>query len=135
MSIIQPVGLELIRGDGKLTPLPAVLVYRADDPYAVHLDVTNPDGSHEIWAFARELLADGISAVGIVGDGEVRVQRHPSGVITLHLTSPEGRADLAIDIEGIEALLSASYLMVPEGMESEHLGMEAELASLFGEAA
>lgn len=135
MSIIQPVDLELIQEDGRLTPLPAVLEYRTGDPYAVVLDITNPDGSHTLWLFARDLLADGISHPGTVGDGDVRVQRHRSGVITLHLSTPEGRTDLAIDCEGVEALLSASYLMVPGGTESEHLDMGAGLAGILGEAA
>ncbi|MEU6674801.1 SsgA family sporulation/cell division regulator [Streptomyces sp. NPDC046925] len=133
--IIQPVALELILDTGHLTPLAAELRYSPDDPYAVTLDITRPDDTHAVWTFARDLLADGISAVGTVGEGDVMVRRHSTDAVTVHLSTPEGTADFVIDPEAVATLLCTSYVMVPEGMERDHMDMDAELAREFGEAA
>ncbi|QES45227.1 SsgA family sporulation/cell division regulator [Streptomyces venezuelae] len=134
MTITQPLRMSLIFSDTEV-PIPAVLIYHSRDPYAVLLDTNMGTESHAVWTFARDLLADGISAPGSVGDGDVRIMRHAYGAVFMSFTSPEGMALAEVDADDIDAFLTKSYATVPEGTEREHLGMDAELAHLLGEAA
>ncbi|WP_063792412.1 SsgA family sporulation/cell division regulator [Streptomyces atriruber] len=133
MTITQPLGLAVIHASG-VTPVSAVLVYDQRDPYAVLLDIEDGGGAHT-WAFARNLLADGISAPGDVGEGDVKIMRHEDGTVFIAFSSDQGAALAEADPDDIDAFLTKSYTAVPEGTEREHLAIDAGLAALFGEAA
>ena len=86
------------------------LVYDTDDPLAVRLEAESGD-----WAFARQLLSDGI--VRPTGDGDVRVEPYGTAVLVT-LTGEAGgrpaRVVLTIDADEIAAFLDATFEVEPE---------------------
>ncbi|PNE37987.1 SsgA family sporulation/cell division regulator [Streptomyces noursei] len=115
--------------------VPAVLRYQRTDPLAVRMTFPpeiSLDGVAVDWAFARDLLAEGLHEA--VGRGDVRVR--PSGpertVMEFH--ADEGIAMVQLRTAEVRQFLARSYEAVPAGREHEHLGVEHELAELFGAA-
>src|SRR5690606_28226890 len=85
--------LRLILSPERALPVPARLVYRADDPYAVHVafHVTSEQPVH--WTFARELLVEGVFRP--CGYGDVRVwpsKADGRSLVLMALSSPDGDA-------------------------------------------
>ncbi|MGW6732279.1 SsgA family sporulation/cell division regulator [Streptomyces sp. NPDC055013] len=99
------------------------LIYRADDPYAVHA-LFYDRSSTVVWRLARELLADGLDQR--VGAGDVAVwspQPHthaPYQVTFLRLRSPRGSALLTVPRQELQAFLLQTRLLVPIGGEYRH---------------
>jgi Streptomyces sporulation and cell division protein, SsgA len=113
-------------------PLTASLHYSAGDPYAVTLafDVI-PDETVE-WVLARELLAGGTK--GPEGIGDVRIWpgdgADTHGVLNIELSSPYGQARFEAPAADVAAFLARAYQLVPEGCETDHVDIDAELFSL-----
>jgi Streptomyces sporulation and cell division protein, SsgA len=109
--------------------LDATLRYTADDPYAVHLSFPTAPGQDGIeWMFARQLVADGLTAPA--GDGDVRIwpsPDDPSGPVYVELCSPSGRALFAIGRDVLADFVQRSLAVVPTGDEGGHLDLDAEL--------
>lgn len=111
--------------------VPARLEYRTGDPYAVH--VTFHLGSHApvTWAFARDLLVEGVFRPS--GHGDVRIWPTKSGgrsVVCLALSSPDGDALLEAPSAPVAAWLERTLRVVPPGSEHMRLRMNDGLNRL-----
>lgn len=123
--------LRLILSPERALPVPARLVYRADDPYAVHVafHVTSEQPVH--WTFARELLVEGVFRP--CGYGDVRVwpsKADGRSLVLMALSSPDGEALLEAPAAQVSAWLERTLRLVPPGSESEQLGLDEKLAGL-----
>ncbi|MCZ1006222.1 SsgA family sporulation/cell division regulator [Streptomyces lydicus] len=134
-AIDQAVQVRLIATTCGPYAVPAVLHYQPADPLAVRMffpPEISLDGSAVDWAFARELLDEGLRRPA--GRGDVRVR--PSGpertVMEFH--AEEGVALVQLRTTDVRAFLARSYEAVPAGGEPAHLGLERGLAELFGAA-
>ncbi|MEU5383120.1 SsgA family sporulation/cell division regulator, partial [Kitasatospora cineracea] len=112
--------MDLLLSPEEAFPVPARLVYCADDPYAVHIafhvDSAQPIG----WFFARDLLVQGL--LRPTGLGDVRVW--PAVVdgrrmVTLMLCSPEGDAFLQAPAALVAAWVRRTLQLVRPGGEAE----------------
>ncbi|MCW2607763.1 MAG: regulator [Frankiales bacterium] len=114
--------------------LPALLGYRATDPFAVRLvlllepDTDGADGPDRVeWVFSRSLLTEGL--LGPAGQGDVRVR------VDGHEVSVElaGSATVLLPLEGLVEFLADSYSVVPTGAEAAAApGLDEHLARLLG---
>ncbi|MFF7972827.1 SsgA family sporulation/cell division regulator [Streptomyces sp. NPDC007905] len=120
--------LKLIPSPGRSVPVPARLGYRSDDPYAVHIAFPI-DSEHPVnWAFARELLVEGVFRP--CGNGDVRVwptKVDGRGVVLMALSSPDGDALLEAPAAQVSAWLERTLRVVPPGREGGQLGMDDAL--------
>ncbi|CAL9647705.1 Sporulation-specific cell division protein SsgB (plasmid) [Streptomyces sp. enrichment culture] len=105
--------------------LPVRFYYLRTDPYAVQVffDVTPDQVVH--WAFARELLDQGMEAA--TGLGDVRIA--PTGPledrrISIELETPDGYARLEGPAAPIKAWLARTHESVPAGSEAELLHID-----------
>ncbi|UNO43043.1 SsgA family sporulation/cell division regulator [Streptomyces sp. MST-110588] len=133
--IDQAVQVRLIATAPGPHAVPAVLRYAPADPLAVR--ITFPpeislDGVAVDWAFARELLSEGLRAP--CGSGDVRVRPFGSGRTVLEFHVEDGVAMVQMRTSDIERFLERSYDAVPEGREQQHLDVDGGLAQLFGAA-
>ncbi|WP_433547442.1 SsgA family sporulation/cell division regulator [Streptomyces sp. CA-294286] len=123
--------LDLVLSPERAIPVPARLVYRTDDPFAVHITFHIGSDYPVCWTFARELLIDGVFRP--CGHGDVRIwptKVAGSSVVCVALTSPEGDALLEASSPVVSAWLERTLAMVPPGTESERLGLDDALAEL-----
>jgi hypothetical protein len=91
--------------------LPAELVYRTTDPYAVTAVFNCGSEEETRWFFARELLKDGLHSEAGIGDVVVwpsSAQGQEADRVFVRLRSPEGTALLSAARDDIEAFLGAS---------------------------
>lgn len=109
---------------------PLTFLYNASDPFAV----TFWFKSGVVWAFARDLLADGVyGKVGTrVGVGDIVVHRVGDDAVHIILSSPTGRAVLAFERPYLLRALDATERLVPRG--AEQVDVDAEIARLAGGA-
>jgi hypothetical protein len=109
-TVVQPVLTDLITS-GQL--LFAKLHYNTKDPYAVRLAF--PSLPISDWVFARDLLAAGLQSPAGVGD--VRLEpRHDT--VHISLTSPQGHAVLAVDVDDVIEFLIATEELVEYHQET-----------------
>ncbi|MFD9422774.1 MULTISPECIES: SsgA family sporulation/cell division regulator [unclassified Streptomyces] len=123
--------LKLVLSPERSIPVPARLVYRADDPYAVHIAFHIGSDSPVHWTFARELLVEGVFRP--CGHGDVRIwptKIDDRNVIFVALTSPDGNALLEVPSAAVAAWVERTLRVVPPGTESERLGIDDALAEL-----
>ncbi|WDO08117.1 SsgA family sporulation/cell division regulator [Streptomyces murinus] len=123
--------LKLILSPERSIPVPARLVYRSDDPYAVHgvFHINSEFPVH--WTFARDLLVEGVFRP--CGHGDVRVWPTKSAgrsVVLMALTSPDGDALLEAPIPQVSAWLERTLRVVPPGTEGGQLGIDDALDQL-----
>lgn len=119
--------LQLLVGDPpRPRLLPATFTYRSDDPYAVRVVFGERRGAQVEWVFARELLIEGLRSSS--GTGDVRVHREAdvpgqAGPARVHisLSSPEGRAQLAMLASDLETFLAKTRAVVVYGSEHQHM--------------
>ncbi|MEW2270030.1 sporulation protein SsgA [Streptomyces griseofuscus] len=123
--------LNLILSPERSIPVPARLVYRSDDPYAVHV-VFHINSEFPVhWTFARDLLVEGVFRP--CGHGDVRVWPTKSAgrsVVLMALTSPDGDALLEAPTPQVSAWLERTLRMVPPGTEGGQLGIDDALDQL-----
>ncbi|MBY8887982.1 SsgA family sporulation/cell division regulator [Streptomyces sp. PTM05] len=123
--------LNLVLSPERSVPVPARLVYRADDPFAVHITFHIGSDSPVNWTFARELLVEGVFRP--CGHGDVRIwptKVEGRSVVCLALSSPDGNALLEAASSPVAAWLERTLRVVPPGSEHEQLGMEDGLSRL-----
>ena len=134
-TVSVELALHLVVPGRASLPVPTLLRYEADDPYAVHLGFRTGGDEVVEWTFARQLLADGL--VGAVGDGDVRVW--PAGedstgasarLVCLALSSPSGTARFELPADRLVDFLTRTYAAVPAGGEARFVDLDAELALL-----
>lgn len=119
--------LELL-DDGHPRPRPVrtTFTYRSDDPYAVRVAFGERVGTQVEWIFARELLIEGLRRSSGTGDVTVHRSEAPPGQegptsVRITLSSPKGRAILAMRPSDLETFLEQTRAVVVYG--SEHLHM------------
>lgn len=123
--------LTLVLAPGESIPVPARLVYRTDDPYAVHLVFHTGTQDAVRWTFCRELLLGGIFEP--CGRGDVRIWpsvAEDSRTVCLALRAPGGSALLEAPLPPIAAWLESTMRVVPPGTESERLDIDEPLERL-----
>ncbi|GGT14529.1 SsgA family sporulation/cell division regulator [Streptomyces chromofuscus] len=123
--------LRLILSPEHGIPVPARLGYRTDDPYAVHISFHIHSDHPVDWAFARDLLVEGVFRPR--GHGDVRVWPAKVGgrdVVVMALSSPDGDALLQAPAAQVSAWLERTLRVVPPGSEGEQLGIDDGLAQL-----
>lgn len=128
----QELAVTLTLSPRRSVAMPARLVYRTDDPYAVHITFHNDSGSPVCWTFARELLLEG--RVRACGYGDVHVWPARGGsheLIRVALDSPDGGALVDFPAAGLSAWLDGTLWAVEKGSEHESLGIEGALHRLF----
>lgn len=128
-SVRSRVELSLVEPADTL-PLQAELRYETSDPFAVALllGADLPDDDVIEWIFSRSLLASGLSDLS--GQGDVRIEPVGRDSVHIELSSPSGRAVLAINRNVIVSFLTQTCLLVAPGTESDHLDIDAELTQL-----
>ena len=115
--------------------MPAVLHYQPADPLAVRMSFPpeiSLDGSAVDWAFARELLDEGLRSRA--GRGDVRVRPAGPDRTVMEFHADEGIAMVQLRTADVRQFLARSYEAVPAGCEQAHLDMDRGLAELFGAA-
>ncbi|MEU8886894.1 SsgA family sporulation/cell division regulator [Streptomyces sp. NPDC048442] len=123
--------LNLVLSPERTIPVPARLMYRTNDPYAVHMTFHIGTDYPVNWTFARELLIDGVFRP--CGHGDVRIwptKVDGRSVVCVALTSPEGDALLEASSPIVSAWLGRTLAMVPPGTEGGQLGLDDALAEL-----
>jgi hypothetical protein len=134
--------LRLVVPGGAAVPVDAQIRYDCADPYAVTMAFHAGGTGAVEWTFARQLLSDGI--VAVTGEGDVRVwPASPSAAIDpavdpavdpayvcLSLSSPSGAALFEAPFAELLEFLIRTYALVPTGVESDHVDLDAELALL-----
>lgn len=128
--------LRLVLADEHSVGVPARLVYRSDDPYAVHIVFHLGSDSPVRWTFARELLIEGVFRP--TGNGDVRVWPRKAGhrsLLCVSLSAPDGEALLEAPSAPVSAWLERTLRIVPPGEESKVLGLDEGLTALLSASA
>ncbi|MEV8310765.1 SsgA family sporulation/cell division regulator [Streptomyces flavidovirens] len=123
--------LNMVLSPERSIPVPARLVYRTDEPYAVHIIFHIGSDSPVNWTFARELLVEGVFRP--CGTGDVRIwpaRTDSRSVVCVGLTSPDGDALLEAPSPAVSAWLERTLRAVPPGTESGRLGLDEALVEL-----
>lgn len=105
----------------------AVFSYSLADPYAVNARFATADGEVD-WAFARDLLKDGLRET--VGLGDIRVRPGSEDSVWITLRSAEGSAELECDRSTIEEFVQQIFAAVPSGTESGLVHVESWIEDL-----
>ncbi|MGW7576099.1 SsgA family sporulation/cell division regulator [Streptomyces sp. NPDC054765] len=127
--------LGLVLSPERSIPVPARLMYRTDDPFAVHVAFHIGSHSPVDWTFARELLIEGVFRP--CGDGDVRVwpaKLDGRSLVCIALDSPDGRALLEAPAAVVSAWLERTLRVVPPGSEQRYLGLDKGLNDLLAMA-
>jgi hypothetical protein len=133
----------LVGPEDMLVPLIASVYYSRNDPYAVRVAFHNGTGHPIEWAFARDLLAAGLTKRGGVGD----VRLWPSSgigpggtdgedaeagcdILNIEMSSPDGHAHVQAPAPAMARFLARTYRIVPAGEELSGVDVDAELHAL-----
>ncbi|MFE7439645.1 SsgA family sporulation/cell division regulator [Streptomyces chartreusis] len=128
--------LQLVVAPGRTIPVSAYFSYRSWDPYCIHVSFYNEGQTPVSWAFARDLLAEGMVRASGLGDVRIRPgDGEQSGLLCLELSSPEGHALLTMPVDVLIPWLGQTYHLVPVGFEDTSLDLDGELSRLLGEVA
>ena len=116
---------------GQETPLLTRWTYRADDPFAVMMSIARPSGRWIDWLISRDLIVDGLCAPAGIGD--VRLTPFTDGefdVLEVKIGDDEGFASLEFDRSLIQRFLDATCEIIPLGVESSVIDVEAEIVKI-----
>ncbi|GAB3000691.1 SsgA family sporulation/cell division regulator [Streptomyces pseudoechinosporeus] len=134
--IDQMLYTELVLASDERIAVPTRLLYKARDPFAVHL-VFHPDADRAVpWVLARDLLAQGLLRPS--GQGDVHlwpVGCGPDAELNIALSSPQGTARLTAPLATVAQWLERTYQSVPVGREADGLDVDGEVARLLHGAA
>ncbi|WP_049579189.1 SsgA family sporulation/cell division regulator [Streptomyces sp. SBT349] len=133
ITIERELDLRLVLSGERSIPVPARLRYHAEDPYAVHVSFHINSESPVDWAFARELLIEGLTRPS--GQGDVRLwpgTARGCHVLCLALQSPDGEALLHAPVEPVAAWLRRTLRLVPPGAEAHRLRVADDLGDVTG---
>jgi hypothetical protein len=123
--------MNLVLSPERSIAVPARLAYRSDDPFAVHITFHIGSDSPVNWAFARDLLVEGVFRA--CGHGDVRVwptKLNGRSVICMALSSPDGNALLEASASPVSAWLERTLRVVPPGSEHDQLSLDDGLNEL-----
>lgn len=91
------------------------------------------------WIFSRELVAAGLCSLRPIGDGDVTVKVADPWTACMHLSTPEGDADVLIPSQELGGFLLETETVVPTGSPEERArvfaDIDAHLALIMREAA
>ena len=130
-EVRQELTVSLVLAPDRSVPVPALLLYRAADPYAVHITFHLGQDSPVTWVFARDLLVEGVFRA--CGHGDVRVwptRVEGRSVMCLALSSPAGDALIEAPSGVLASWLERSLRLVPAGREEDALDLDGALAAL-----
>lgn len=116
-------------------PVPGLLRYRLDDPYAVHVTFHTGTDAPVSWAFARDLLAEGLCRP--CGQGDVRLWPTTLGgrpVLYVALESLDGDALLTAPAGAVRCWLESTVRLVPPGSERVEEALDAALSAMLAAA-
>ena len=105
--------MQLVLSPERSIPVPARLVYRSDDPFAVHITFHVGSDLPVNWTFARELIVEGVFRP--CGHGDVRIWPTKVGgrsVLCMALSSPDGEALLEAPSTPVAAWLEPALTTV-----------------------
>ncbi|MCZ7431445.1 SsgA family sporulation/cell division regulator [Streptomyces sp. WMMC1477] len=140
ITVERELEMTLVLSPEHSASVPAKLLYRTDDPYAVHVSFHIGSAHPVHWTFARDLLMEGVFRPS--GHGDVRVwplSPGPAGrtpgrsVMCMALSSPEGEALLQAPSGPVAAWVERTLRLVPPGQESAELDLDEELGALLSE--
>jgi hypothetical protein len=133
-SATVTASLSFVAGETRTEPLDGELLFDPADPYAVTMRLEASTGT-VIWAFARQLLADGIYEP--TGDGDVQVwpclNAAGEAVVIIELSSPSGLAMLQAPSRTVQDFVRRTIEVLPLGQESEHLALDALISRLLAD--
>ncbi|MCX2180370.1 SsgA family sporulation/cell division regulator [Streptomyces sp. SKN60] len=132
--IEQAVQARLVASAPRTESVAATLRYDRADPYAVSMAFPPPatlEGVEVSWAFARELLVQGVDGPAGVGDVRLRPYGYDRTVVEFH--APEGVAMVHIRTSELRSFLERSQHVVPSGREHQYVDWDQDLAQLLEE--
>jgi hypothetical protein len=113
------------------TPVFSRWSYVAGDPYVVNLAFRTERGRWIEWAFARDLLVEGLEEPAGLGDVRVRPDlAFEDELLVIELESPDGYAIVEMRREDVERFADATREVVALGTESELIDMDAFIAQI-----
>ncbi|HEX6525568.1 MAG TPA: SsgA family sporulation/cell division regulator [Streptosporangiaceae bacterium] len=138
-TVSAELGLWLVATPQTIVPLTGSLFYSRQDPYAVRIAFYVGLEEPVEWIFARDLLSRGIQGRQGIGDVQVwpspgPASGDPGSVLTIELTSPYGQARFETPAREVTDFLRRAHEIVPDGEESGHVDLDAELNDLLRQA-
>ncbi|MGH3296758.1 MAG: SsgA family sporulation/cell division regulator [Trebonia sp.] len=138
-TVSAEVALRLVTTPQTIVSLAGSLFYTDQDPYAVRIAFHAGLDEPVEWIFARELLSRGTRGRQGIGDVQVRPSPGPAGgepgsVLNIELISPYGQARFETAAREVTDFLHRAYQIVPDGQESGHIDIDAELNHLLRQA-
>jgi len=129
--ITQDIVMECVDAAGNVTTLDASLGYDPADPYAVTATFRTAAGG-VVWTFARDLLSRGLTTP--TGEGDVHVwpclDANGRAVVIVELTSPDGELVAQARTSDVYRFVSRALAVVPAGLESGRMDMDALIEQL-----
>ncbi|MGW1616912.1 SsgA family sporulation/cell division regulator [Streptomyces sp. NPDC002285] len=111
--------------------VPVRLYYKDTDPYAVQFSFDVAPDEMVRWTFARELLAQGITAPAGIGDVKITpVGPLQDRYLSIELESPDGYARLEGPAAPVKEWLAKTYVAVAAGQESKAVDIDSFLDEL-----
>ena len=122
-----------------IVPLTGRLSCSRQDPCAARIAFHAGLEEPVEWIFARDLLSRGIQGRQGTGDVQVRPSPGPAGgepgsVLNIELISPYGQARFETPAREVTDFLRRACQIVPDGQESGHIDIDAELNDLLRQA-
>lgn len=111
------------------------LIYLLSDPFAVHMEFTQPDGDVVLWSMSRETMRLGLSTYQPLGDGDISCcmcWHFGHEMFHLGLHPYERGVQLHGHIADFRDFLYETYIAVPPGKENQFVDYEQEIAKLLG---
>ncbi|WP_432136586.1 MULTISPECIES: SsgA family sporulation/cell division regulator [unclassified Streptomyces] len=113
--------------------IPVELYYEATDPYAVRLTFHLPGDAPVTWAFARELLIDGVGRP--CGEGDVRISPVDAdllGEVLIRLQVGIDQALFRASVAPLVGFLDRTDKLVPLGQENALADFDTHLDEALG---
>jgi sporulation and cell division protein SsgA len=109
--------------------------YTPVDPYAIRIALHVGLDEPVQWIFARDLLSMDTGDREGIGDVHVwpspaSAGGEPGSILNIELFSPFGKAHLEAPAREVSDFVRQTYRIVPDGQESDHIDVEAELNDL-----
>ena len=130
-SVTHDITIQCIDTSGRTHDLETIFSYAQDDPFAVTITFLTPEGDLP-WTFSRDLLCRGMTAP--IGEGDVHVcpsiNDRGHAVVIIELSSPDGHLVTEAPTNELFTFVQRSLALVPEGEESQHLGLDTMIEQL-----
>lgn len=127
----QAVQARLVASAPRMETVPTTLRYDRADPFAVSVGFppqATLEGIEVSWAFARELLAAGVSEPAGTGDVRIRPFGYERTVLEFH--GLEGIAVVHIHTAELRDFLQRTEAVVPAGREQRYLDVDQDVEEL-----